>query len=42
MGAARTRPPFNTQDQTRSDTNGQTYDLTITTGQSGSKTTGRE
>ena len=42
MGAPRTVPPFNTQDQTRSDTYGQSFTQTIKTGQSGGKTTGRE
>ena len=42
MGAARTEPPFNTQDQSRSDTYGQDFTQTIETGQSGGKTTGRE
>ena len=42
MGAARTVPPFNTQDQTREDSRTVTFGQTIETGQSGSKTNGDE
>lgn len=42
MGAARTRPPFNTQDQSREDTITLSYNLTIETGVAGGETTGNE
>jgi len=42
MGAIRTEPPFNTQDQTREDTRTVTFVQTIDTGQAGGYTTGNE
>ena len=42
MGAARTRPPFNTQDQSREDSITLSFGQGIDTGQAGGKTTGNE
>ena len=42
MGAARTDPPFNTQDQTESTTESVSYGLSIQTGQAGGYTNGDE
>ena len=42
MGATRTTPPFNTQDQTREDTATVTFNQTIDTGMAGGYSTGNE
>ena len=42
MGATRTRPPFNTQDQSREDTVTQSFVQDIDTGKAGGYSTGNE